>query len=109
MTALRWHICWSLACCQLVSWSQAAQVQIINDATEVTKPVQLTEETFVNTLTELSPNEGVLLEFYAHCELAWPLIQHRDNLGNKVICLTHALTLLLLHRVPQLPEVCSRL
>ena len=73
-----------------MSWSQAAQVQIINDATEVIKPVQLTEETFVSTLTELPPNQGVLLEFYAHCELAWRLAARRDNVGHKVICLTHA-------------------
>ena len=79
-----------MACCQLVSCSQAAQVQIINDATELTKPAQLTEETFVNTLSELSPNEGILMEFYAHCELAWPLALRRNNFGNKVICLAHA-------------------
>ena len=77
-------------CFQLLPWSQAAQVQIINDATELTKPVQLTEETFVNTLSELSPNQGVLMEFYAHCELNWPLAMRRDNTGNRVICSTPA-------------------
>ena len=90
MSVTRWHIYWSVVCCQLVPWSQAAQVQIINDATELTKPVQLTEETFVDTFSELSPNEGVLVEFYAHCELAWPLITRRDTVGNLIICLMHA-------------------
>ena len=79
MTTLRWHIYWSVVCCQLLPWSQAAQVQIINDATELTKPVQLTEETFVSTLSELSPNQGVLMEFYAHCELAWPSLATRSS------------------------------
>ncbi len=83
MTALRWHIYWYVVSCHLVLWSQAAQVQIINDATELTKPVQLTEETFVNTFSELSPNQGVLVEFYAHCELAWPLALHRDNMATR--------------------------
>lgn len=45
-----------------------SEIQVVSDATEQYKPVQLSGNTFDAFMKAVLPEETVLCEFYAHCE-----------------------------------------